>query len=240
MSADHKLKWARGHLALLAAAQARLQAANSNLWPGTVDLKPGEQVVVAPFVEPDREWSLIIGDCVQNLRSALDHAVWSLTPTSKRSAHPERPQFPIFIDKELFDHRGRSRIAAIPPSAGEWVEKWQPFASSHPTRHPLWLLNELSRIDKHRAIHVVAMALRYSLTGGAAELEDSHFAVNTGSIHSVMLAAAGTPESAAARLRVAMDVAFADTEPAGKMPVIPTLESMADTVEAVLRDLGEA
>lgn len=73
-------------------------------------------VVVPPF-QPDAEWSVVIGDCIQNLRAALDHVAWSLTPVDIRTSFPKRPQFPIFDDYQAYIERGQSRIRDIDPKA---------------------------------------------------------------------------------------------------------------------------
>jgi hypothetical protein len=50
-------------------------------------------------------WSIIIGEMVHNLRSALDHLVWQLVilETSEQPVG-DRTQFPIFESEEKVDH----------------------------------------------------------------------------------------------------------------------------------------
>src|SRR5947209_1002349 len=52
--------------------------------------RTGEVIVYAePIREPPvEEWSVVIGDVVHNLRSALDQSVWALTVDHQVTAHP--------------------------------------------------------------------------------------------------------------------------------------------------------
>lgn len=111
---------------------------------------------------PDERWSLVVGDAVQNLRSALDHAVYRLAIASSKSDPPpdERSiEFPIFKEEKGqggFLARGRPKIAGIDPKAAAVIEGLQPFKAGNYAEDPLWLLQELNIVDKHRRIHVTA------------------------------------------------------------------------------------
>ena len=110
---------------------------------------------------PD-EWSAIASDFLNNLRSALDHAVWELA-TSNVGGEPPNPGavcFPICATRAEFDRVSKRAIASLSPRHAERVRAVQPFSTPPPDdltidHHPLLLLHHLNRIDKHRTLHIV-------------------------------------------------------------------------------------
>jgi hypothetical protein len=113
---------------------------------------------------PPETLPLIIGDCMQNMRVALDHLAWALAGLSGVKP-PRNTAFPIYLNPADFHDRtkkgaptGRSglkKIQAIPAEAQETIEELQPYHSEDPELDPLWVLNEYSRIDRHRTLSIV-------------------------------------------------------------------------------------
>ncbi len=107
---------------------------------------------------------VIIGDCLQNMRVALDHLAWALAE-STGTEPPHNTSFPIYLSRDAFHERnkagkatvrsGLKRIEAIPEEAQAVVEELQPYCAEDPIMHPLWNLNEYSRIDRHRTLSVM-------------------------------------------------------------------------------------
>jgi hypothetical protein len=108
--------------------------------------------------EPKREWGLIIGDCIQNLRSALDHLIYALSagPDGSPPANADICAFPISSSGTGFNSkRTQERISGVDPKARSLVKWWQPFRRGRDfAQHPLWVLRELSDWDKHRLLLV--------------------------------------------------------------------------------------
>jgi hypothetical protein len=112
--------------------------------------------------------SLIIGDAIQNMRSALDHMALAMARryTGALAEKVEkRSQFPIIGDKgadgnlgagpERWQEIGIQSISAIDPKAQIIIERLQPYHKGGDfERHPLFALNYLSNLDKHRALHI--------------------------------------------------------------------------------------
>jgi hypothetical protein len=139
---------------------------------------------------------MLIGDVLQNLRSALDHLAWSLAGTHAN----KRTEFPIFLDKRKFNAinrhgipergSGLEKMHGMPVPAQTAIESLQPYQRVHglpEESEPLWLLHQLSIEDKHRALNLVAAGVdarldvstspihpAYGLTGrtGYLPLED--------------------------------------------------------------------
>jgi len=98
---------------------------------------------------------LTVGDAFYNMRSSLDQLVWSLSGLSGQNP-PQTTQFPIFDhrpstkrDIERFDRQ----IAGVPTKAIDEIKSFQPYHRGTSYKaHPLWRLNALCNLDKHRRI----------------------------------------------------------------------------------------
>ncbi len=121
---------------------------------------------------PVLEWGVRIGDCVHNLRSALDHAVWQLAlihlqrqPTDKEA---RKIQFPIENTCKGFND------AAVRPYLSDehfrWLDQYQPYKTGdRAPYHKLAVLRELSNTDKHRVVYAAAVVP----AGGDLEFTDT-------------------------------------------------------------------
>jgi hypothetical protein len=117
-------------------------------------------------IPPSEDWAQLIGDCVHNLRSTLDHLVCALARSRKPGVTCSNAEFPVCETSECWDATStRNKIRGVPPAAKEWIKRHQPYQWGYERtdRQPatfrdnwLWMLNELSNWDKHRAIHTVA------------------------------------------------------------------------------------
>lgn len=101
---------------------------------------------------PGVKWPLIAGDAIHNLRGAIDHALWAATPPAHRS---KSTQFPIAETAAKFN---RSRIKGLDAKLSRFVEETQPYnvMPDGPKFDSLLIMNELSNLDKHRALSTVA------------------------------------------------------------------------------------
>jgi hypothetical protein len=108
--------------------------------------------------------SPIIGDCLHNLRSSLDHSIFALAQHFNKGPLPyalaRKTEFPIFHEfhtPDKFKKKTASKLGHIDPGAQTVIEGLQPYhARDRFKTHWLWLLNELDIIDKHRAFISVA------------------------------------------------------------------------------------
>lgn len=154
----------------------------------------GREVVFRVRVRenPPLAWSAIIGDCLQNMRSSLDYLAWELATLNTSGTPPETTGFPIYIRPDEY-HSVRkdgkpqswSGLRKTERMAGDVqavVEDLQPFRERGglspgvlPTGgferlrrlNPLWILKELSRFDRHRALRLVgATSLSLATSSG--------------------------------------------------------------------------
>lgn len=93
---------------------------------------------------------IFAGEIVTHLRSALDQIVWQLALMNTH-VPVNATQFPIAADPTKFNS---GQIKSISKEAQDIVYKIQPFHSTEPLHHPLWILNKLANDDKHRLITV--------------------------------------------------------------------------------------
>ena len=103
---------------------------------------------------PTEEWSIFLGDCIHNLRSALDASVWELS--TKGGEAPDRPldiQFPIVDDPLKWEAAAKRRLAGVPAPVIERIRIVQPMMrpDEEKPRDLLTLLQHLSNLDKHRS-----------------------------------------------------------------------------------------
>ena len=115
------------------------------------------------------EWSVILGEILHNLRSALDHIITDLTVAE--SGHPlEQTEFPIFEDEAAFfalrtkggqagqpaPNSGLFKIRGVSPAARAVIQGLQPFESAKVGKiASLLIVHNLNIIDKHRTINIV-------------------------------------------------------------------------------------
>jgi hypothetical protein len=131
-----------------------------------VDGETGEQVCRIHIERmPPPEWSVVVGEVVHGLRTALDHAVYALSAPSSGGKPPGGTEFPIFKDEPNFRNTKRPgglwKIRGLGEAAEKVVVSVQPFnhAGGEPERHPLWVLQQLSNADKHRSLNLMGTAL---------------------------------------------------------------------------------
>ena len=163
----NKVEWAERHRQLL---NAEVRNYFSQSVPQMmVEMTPGEvfdqMTVHGPGIP--LEIPLIIGDCLQNLRSSLDYLVWELCEAAN-STPTEKHQFPICVVRKRYQDASGQQLAGVPKAAQAEIEKLQPFNAAVPESTELWILNRLTNISKHRRILVTDLgAVRTEKARGA-------------------------------------------------------------------------
>ena len=110
------------------------------------------------FREPPLRLGSIAGDCVHNLRSALDHLTVALgdqlgaTPTD---AEQKKIRFPTFSTRSAWNRGHWQHVKFLSAPMIAEVEALQPYHGwQHmgPFGHPLWKLERLWNWDKHNLL----------------------------------------------------------------------------------------
>jgi hypothetical protein len=109
---------------------------------------------------------MLLGNFICCLRSSLDQLAWRLahTPPARIFSDKEQRQinFPIFKSR---DKTYEDRLKLFPSAVATEIDALQPYLRGSAFRDdPLWQLNELWNMDKHRTIPVSP----YSLNVGFA------------------------------------------------------------------------
>lgn len=178
-SYNHELRLERAeqHLQSLETEVKRWLGINPYSLFHEFDTQGGDNVI---RVRPYRwtiplEFGLIISDCIHNLRAALDNLLYDLALAHNRgnplpSEVEERVMFPISRDRKKFKTGGAWRIRDIDPRAQAIIEGLQPYnQGNNYASDPLWVLNELSRIDKHRLVYTTLLSQGEGVFGFAGE-----------------------------------------------------------------------
>ncbi len=102
---------------------------------------------------PPPSLAIIMGDVLQNLRTALDYLVWELVCTNKEIPGKHNA-FPICrTQNDFMSQLGRNCLLGVHPDAIAEVARLQPyFDGSDVDKSFLWTLNEFTNINKHRRV----------------------------------------------------------------------------------------
>lgn len=126
----------------------------------------GVRLILNSFPEQNLldEWGLICGDCIHNLRCALDNLIYELACI--KCIPPIEPlilSFPIKKKREQFVGTIHKCLEQLPERAASLIELIQPFqrdgspGNGTPDSDILALLNEMDNIDKHRIPSLVLL-----------------------------------------------------------------------------------
>lgn len=129
------------------------------------------------------EWATILGDCLHNLRSALDAAVWELAHSDGAAPiNPRLVQFPFCERAVDWPRRLDGSLAGLPTDLLARLETVQPYnhTDSDERISALSLLNTLDIEDKHKAgIRAEARATgasnRSQITFKSKDAAERHF-----------------------------------------------------------------
>lgn len=100
------------------------------------------------------EWSLVLGDCIHNMRSALDHLFWALVllkhPHGVKGA--SSANFPILRDPNTFKSRKSNLENWVGKGVAAMLENMQPYQGAGPDKNGLLFIHECDITDKHKLL----------------------------------------------------------------------------------------
>jgi hypothetical protein len=166
-----KMARAQSHLDELFTVIDSLGRPGANVFEYVVgELANDEFVIrVGEILMPEPGLGPIIGDCVHNLRSALDHLVLQLAVLNSLGKDAEqKTSFPVCLNARDFLNATDKYVKPFVSSdALAAIEEMQPYrtleeGATTGERSFLWFLSQLDNIDKHRVIlvagHQIAVA----------------------------------------------------------------------------------
>jgi hypothetical protein len=150
-SVDAKMIRAHEHLEALAReVDEYLSTIRLSMYLKSAPHRPNPWLVVHAndYIPPIR-LSAIAGDCIHNMRSALDNLVCGLALTRDCTCDCKGSKFPFTENEADWNANSARRLPGVPWEAVEILKTVQPWYDSLPTP-PLLILNKLSNMDKHR------------------------------------------------------------------------------------------
>lgn len=126
------------------------------------DPQPPHYVVRVDVERPveGEPFPLVLGDFLQNARASLDYIAGELGHIGAGGAMPESDalatMFPITHSPEQFAQVIERRLPTVTQPVRAAIEDLQPYKTGGDlwAFEPLWILNELSRLDRHRFLHI--------------------------------------------------------------------------------------
>jgi len=99
--------------------------------------------LVNPGSVPMRAWSVLIGDCVHNLRCTLDYIAWQLAGSD---LNDRATQFPVCDTPHRFNSFAGRRLTRLSSSAMTFLECLQPYQGRNENR-PIWAIDTIEKLD---------------------------------------------------------------------------------------------
>jgi len=124
-------------------------------------------------------FSVLAGEIVHHMRAAFDHVAWQLSSIALRASKPTQIAFPAFCidpsaDKDELRRYKRQVEGISSPTAVARIESLQPYKAKNPSAHPLWIIHDLDRIDKHRELVLVCAALTTKIRAGIPAIVEQY------------------------------------------------------------------
>jgi hypothetical protein len=115
---------------------------------------------------PREEISLLLGESLYQLRSALDACIYQASIYSSGKNPPldeNKLEFPICNARDEFPKLAKRRLFALPQNVQDRIEQMQPYNTPplpaedmvRNINRGLGILNDLARKDRHRTLHVI-------------------------------------------------------------------------------------
>jgi hypothetical protein len=188
----------------------------------------------------------MVGDVLQNLRSALDHLAYQLVLVGTAGVPPtRRVYFPIADDATKYKAEKPGRVKGMRQDAIDAMDALKPYKGGN---DPLWRLHRLSIIDKHRLLITVGSAfssvnvaplLERDFPGVAGKVTlpplwlkpaDRLFPLKQGD----ELFADLPDTEVVDKVGFAFDLAFGEPQVVEGEPLLRTLQGMADLVDKIV------
>ncbi len=110
------------------------------------------------------EISVVAGEVLQSMRSALDHLAYQLVLVGTGQSDPfYHVYFPIFDSSSEYEAKKLKQIRGMRQDAIDAIDELKPYRGGNDT---LWRLHKLNLVDKHRLLVTVGSQMR------SADIED--------------------------------------------------------------------
>jgi hypothetical protein len=191
---------------------------------------------------------VLTGEIIHHLRCGFDHTAWQLSSTDLQTTSPNQIEFPVFkerpklcgITKDKMCRYCRKVQGITNPGALARIDSLQPYHRSDAARHPLWIIHEMDRIDKHRELILVACSGQINLNALAQIPAVGQFVPWEISPRSVQVT--GPPTNVQMKAKLTAQVTFNEFSKRDDQPLIPTLQDLlrfaSDAIESFTKDFA--
>jgi hypothetical protein len=193
------------------------------------------------------DFPTIVGDALQNLRSALDHLVWQLVLANGSTPKIGVTGFPICESVQKYTTESLARVKGAAQGAVNMINNLRPYYGGH--QH-LWGLHALNNADKHRLLLFAAAWHTGTSFSVPLSLEPQKIIVpcpNPGNFKfpledgtelfrvSVQALKSGFNQDPKFTFRIV----FGDAGGLNAQPLLPPLRQLADLVNAIVVSFDE-
>jgi hypothetical protein len=236
-----KLDRAREHILAVDAALSGGDPLARHVMVISRKLPPQQHVIEIDEITPmdPARVPVVVGEVLQNLRSALDHLIGDLERGNGMQRDSEF-EFPIYWDGARYKKESPRRIKGVPAAAAAIIERNQPYHRRAPSYkdHPLWILHDLNNADKHRVLVG---------TGTSITVDNLDIGIAPGVTREVVLSvspryrANPQPEAETAiNERWTLNATFTQFGQRAHQAIIPGLVELADAVTRIVSECRAA
>lgn len=237
----YRIRWSEGFLIPSAFA---VIADDANMFIGNANPKV-RQLIYEPTADIPAYLSTVIGDCIHNLRAALDYAATAVVRAVKEDT--SFVTFPFHEEREKLISAQSSGLRAIQAAIPNVdVEKFfrDTIRSYRGGNFPLWTLNKLDKIDKHNAL-IPSIAISDIMASSLPDPRVRNCAIGHNASQVAALFTTDTlVDETQYDLKISIAIRFAERDFFWNEPVIPTLLNMVEITSEALkafdRFVGEA
>jgi len=222
----------------VAAGQPIITDENRKAYDKLVDFIKGHKV------EP--RFSVLAGEIIHHLRSAFDHLTWQLSSPDVQAKSGTQIEFPVFRERPQSCSVAKRKICrycrkvegVASPSALTRIQRLQPYHRADPSRHPLWLIHDLDRIDKHRELVLAVYIMRLDV---AATAQANGIGIQMPwELRPRIIGAISPPRNVEMKVKMSAQVTLGEFRGREDKPIIPTLQDLLDfTVNSIEGFAGE-
>lgn len=208
----------------------------------------GEYVTYYRVIDPPPpNLSVLIGDVVHNLSSALEHLTWQLVIASGNDPIEGVTGFPIFEERSKYEARAPRMMQGMKPEFVAHIERLQPYHRESPESDPLAVLRDIWNRDKHRLLVTTNAVIESGIVGISAvrdiELVGAAWDIKIGNIEdgaefaSIPAVVTGPDPQVDMKGHSRIEVAFAEGAASG-LSVVDVLNGIVTHVRQVRLELG--
>jgi hypothetical protein len=240
-----KTQWAKQHIDYLEAhIRDFIKGGPYELVTEDQDDTGGVRYSVRVHRDPPPEWGLIIGDAIHNLRSALDHVVYTHIERATAETPGRDIGFPVFDSEEKFNKEFGRKVKGASAEVVNLIQLAKPYPEG---TKALWQLHMLDIIDKHQLLIPVGASAQYNtiewmvspgfkpVTIESFPASSKVYPLKDGAILGAVVPAITPPNTHMhVRAKFLFQVAFGEGQIVEGEAVIKALNDFADLVEGIV------